>query len=452
MFSKFKTFWQYFFESMRNAYNKTFKKPPESSVQSWRDITKINFLDIFVGKLNTLANTEATFDLVSTSAQTERLKLLCKNLEAKRSDITRNMLADGDYYVFPAHNRKGELIHTFLTQQQVRILDMDGEEITEAYGIINWIIDDNNRVYYLLRHHKLDKSGTLTISYSSIDSQGKRTIVPQWSHLADEAYSLTNANHIGFGRYKSPASGRGLSPVYGVPLNFGCAEIESKIFNDLKLIEKEFKNAQSKIFTDPRNLKAVKEDGEEHSGKIVGYEMPDNIIPIERRTGQTGAQIDIFSPTIRQSEHYAKLSEDMALYEKEVGTSRGILTENEATKGATATEVRRANADTLALIDDIHTAMDNGNRMTLTADSVYLNIALDLWAYSSSWFDPFEDPDAQWRRLVEAKSNNAAETADLIKWHFPKLTEDEVKEKIERINAEAKAATQSALDRLFEGE
>ena len=79
MFEKFKTFWNVFIDSIKQAYNKAFK-PIEDTVQSWRDTGKINLLDIFVGKLNNLANTEATFEIISDSTQAEPLKKLCKDI------------------------------------------------------------------------------------------------------------------------------------------------------------------------------------------------------------------------------------------------------------------------------------------------------------------------------------------------------------------------------------
>ncbi len=445
IFQKFKNFWQIFWEAIQTAYNKAFKSPMKTQAQQWQDITKINFLDIFVTKLSNLVNTEATFDIESDSGLVERLKTLCKSLESRRSHITEHMLGDGDFYIFPAHNTRGEIVHTYLTQQQVRIVAMDGEEIIEACGLIDWLVDNNNRVFYLLRRHKLTPDGTLVITYQSVNDQGKHTSVAQWDYIDGHEFRYGNAKHIGFGRYKSPASSRGLSPIYGVPLNFGCDEIEKRIFEDLKQIDDEFRLGKSKIFTDPRNLLKDEEKKE--------YKLAENIIPVKSRSGQqSGPNIDIFNPTLRHSEHYAKLVSDMAMLEKEIGTSKGILTDNETAYTATATAVKRANKDTIALINQIRAALDAGNEMTLRADAVYLNVAQDLWSYRSDWYDPFEDPDEQWRRLVEAKNNGAADATDLIKWQWPNLDEDEVMEKIERIKEEAQSEANSALDRMFAGE
>lgn len=448
MFERFVKFWNTWWSSwVVRQYNKIFKHPIMDKVQEWRDIIRMNIMAIMSNTLNNLTNVEATFEVVSDSVQVDLLKKRAKNIEDKRYEIFSEMACEGDYYIFPALNRLGELYHTYLTQQQVRIVDMDGDDITEAYGIIDWYVDNKtNQTYYLLRHHVLDVNGTLTISYSVVDSSNNSVNFPEWEQYQDEVIQYVGANHIGFGRYKSPISSRGLSPVYGVPLNFGCAEAEEKIFHDFELIEKEFTNGESKIFADPLILKKTKDKkGDER------WDIPEYIFPINHREGST-ASIDIFSPALRGSEHYGKLQNDLSFYEKQVGTSKGILTEPEPTSNATATEVRRANADTIALINKFRTAIDAGNEMTLEADAVYYNIARDLWTYVSDWYDPFENPGEQWQRLLEAKNAGAAEDEDLIRFIFPNLSEDERTEKLERIKANKAADTASTIDRMFAGE
>ncbi len=429
---------------MKSSYNKVFKPNNVYEEQEYAEVKKINLLAIFVNKLNNLVNTEATFDIESDSSQAEPLKELCKDIENNRFMITEGMLGEGEFYIFPATNDKGKIIHTFLRKNQVSILKADGKEIKKAVGIIDWATDENNKTYFLLRNHELSDNGTLTISYSVVTEDFKTARFEKWSYLSEQAYSFKNANHIGFGRYKSPTSSRGHSSVYGVPLNFGCADIEEKIFNDLKLIEDEFKNGKSKIFADPLILREKE--------NIKEFEIPENIFPIYARAGDKGPSIDIFSPALRYSEHYSKLVSDMALYEKQIGTSKGILTDNETLQTATATAVKRANTDTMAFVDRVHSALDSGNKMTLQADSVFLNIASDLWSYTSDWFDPFEDPTEQWNRLKDAHDKGAAEASDLTKWLFPNLSDKEIKEKLARISEKNKNDTDDVLNRIIGGE
>ena len=147
MFEKIKTFWNTFWNAIRTAYNRTFKDVPKDNTQDFRDIRRVNFLAIFVSKLNNLASIESTYDVESDSVQADTLKELCKDLEAKRFDITEEFLGNGDYWVFPAHNSKGELYHRYITQDRVRVLNMDGENITEIIGIIDQYIDENKKMY-----------------------------------------------------------------------------------------------------------------------------------------------------------------------------------------------------------------------------------------------------------------------------------------------------------------
>lgn len=444
MFQKFKNFWIAFFDSLKIAYNKAFKEPVKTAVQDWREDIRINLLDIFVTKINNLVNYQATFEIESDSIQTERLKDLCKDIQKNRYEITAPMLADGDYFIFPATNSKGEIYHSYLTQDRVRIIEKDGEKVKKAYGIIDWYIDENNKTYFLLRHHELDNVGELSVSYSVVDDNNRPASLPQWEKFVDMNTKFANANHIGFGWYHSPQNSRGISPIYGVPLNFGCSEIEAKIFEDLRQIDEEFKNGKSVIFTDPRNLLPDEQK--------KGYKIADNIIPIQQRAGATGGYIDIFNPNLRYSEYYSKLVGDFALYEKQVGTSKGILTDNQATETATATAVKRANADTITLIDKIRTAIDSGNKMTLEADAVFLNVSPDLWQYQSDWFDPFEDAREQWKELLEAHNAGAITTKRLTKWIYPSMTDEEAEQEILETKSQTQINTDEAINRILQGQ
>lgn len=443
MFSKFKTFWNHFWYAVKTAYNKAFRDAPKDLTQNFRDTKRINFLAIFVSKLNNLANIESTYDIESDSTQTERLKELCKDLEAKRFDIVENMLGDGDYWVFPAHDNAGELYHRYIAQERVRILDMDGEKITDILGVIDDYVSSDNKLYFLNRRQTLNGDSLVIETYTT-NERNERVVIDQWAEL-ESVYRLTGVDNIGVGRFKSPASSRGISVVYGVPLNFGCEEIEQKIFNDLDMIEAEFKNSESKVFADPLILRK----GKDKVGQDA-WQMPENLFPIDTRGGTSGANIDIFSPAIRYSEYQSKLIDDMKQYEQQVGTDRGFLTPLE-TGMATATEIRRANASTIALIDKIHTAIKNGIEETLKADAMFLNIADDLYSVKTDFYDAFEDSDAQYQRIASAVDRGVAEKSDEIQWLFPNLTQEEIDEKLARISTEEKINQDIALEKILNG-
>lgn len=420
---------------MKSAYNRDFKDPPKELVQDYRDTDNYNFLAVFVSKLNNLVNTEATFDIESDSTVTEPLYDLIADLEDKRFEITSEMLATGDYWVFPATDKAGNLYHRYVPQSDVRILEMDAENITSVIGVIDKYFSSGSKVYYLIRKHTLE-GNRLTIETYTTNNVWERVPFEPWAEF-ESIYTFDGADNIGVGRFKSPTSSRGKSLAYGVPLNYGCSEIESKIFNDLSMIEQEFKNAKSLLFADPLILnKSVKKvfraDGTQVSEG--GWNIPENLFPIDTRGGQSGANIDIFNPDIRYSEFKDKLFDDMHRYEQAIGTDRGFLTPFESITATTATEIRRANASTIALIDKIHNSIKHGIESVLKADSLFLNIDNSLYTVKIDWFDVFADETATYNRIKEAAKDGFAEDIDVIQWLFPNLSIDELQEKLNRIN------------------
>ena len=443
MFDKIKGFWIAFWNAIKTAYNKELKDIPNENMQDYRDTKHINFLAVFVSKLNNLANTESTYDIESDSIQTKHLTALCKEIESNRFEITSEMLGKGDYWVFPANAENGKLFHRYVPQDKVRILNMDGETITDIIGIIDEYVDANNKVYLLNRRQTLN-GDTLTIETFVTDERNVRTNLDEWENINGETYQFFGASHIGVGRFKSPISSRGKSSIYGVPLNFGCEEIEKKIFSDLEMIEREFKNAESKVFADPLILKRGKEKTGEHT-----WNIPEYVFPIDTRGGTCSAGIEIFSPSIRYSEYQAKLIDDMKQYEQQVGTDRGFLTPFDNTSSATATEIRRANASTIALLDRIHSAVKEGVKMTLAADAMFLNISPDLYTVKFDFFDPFEDADKQYERLVSAVERGVLEKSDELQWLYPSMTLEEIKEKLARIEENKKIDTANAVENII---
>jgi len=417
------------------------KRAIDPNVQRYSNIEAINWFAMAVSKIANLACTEATFEVKTDSTLVEPLVNLCKDIEDKRFDVVYNMLGTGDSYIFPSFDEHGNLYHSVLDESRVIIADDDGENITKAYAVLDtYKPDKGNRVFFLIRIHELDKNGNLTISYDTVDETGQPQTVGQWQYLKGETTQFVGANHIGFGQYKSPVPTRGHSTVYGVPLNFGCSDIERQIDETITQIEDEFKNGKSKIFTDSRNLQI----GRNKNGNQE-YEIIDNIIPLKRNAGDNGAQIDIFNPTLRGSEHFEKLEKQLQIFERQMGLSPGILTENDAMATGTATAVRRSNADTISFVNSVQNALDKGNQMTLEADGIFLNIRPDLWEYNSDYFDVFADSQEQWQTLLAGYDKGAVSVERLTKWLYPQMTDEQIQEELEKVNKSNAANTQNAI-------
>ena len=85
-------------------------------------------------------------------------------------------------------------------------------------------VDDKNQVYFLNRRQTLD-NGTLIIETYVTNERNERVNLNEWDHINGVIYRFNDAKHIGVGRFKSPASSRGLSTVDVVPLKFGWEDI-----------------------------------------------------------------------------------------------------------------------------------------------------------------------------------------------------------------------------------
>lgn len=432
MFEKLKKFWDSFWNAFKTAYNNAFKEPIKELVQDYRDTEKINFLAIFTAKLNNLCNIEATFDIESDSAFVEPLQELIKDIEENRFEITSEMLAVGDCWIFPSTDSEGKLYHRYLTQNEVRILNTDGEKLTDVIGIIDKYMDSNNKVYFLNRRHTL-VGNSLTIETYTTNEDNKRCTLDMWTDY-ESIFTFNNVDNIGVGRFKSPTSSRGKSVIYGVPLNYGCKEIEDRIFNDLSEIETELKNNKSILFADPLILRKKLDVYTNGDGKKVssdGWEIPENLFPIDTRGGQTGANIDIFAPEYRFSQLYEKLEKDFLSYEHQIGIDKGFLSEYSPSN--TATEVKRNNVNTMAVIDKIRNSLDIGIESTIKADCIFLNISEDMYSIKLGWTDVFEDMEVQGNRLKEAAKDGFAEDIDYMQWLFPNMDITELREKLDRI-------------------
>ena len=411
-------------------------------VQDWENVREYNPLAIANTKLTSLVCDEATVELQTDSTLVKPLIPLAENLEAKRYEICAMMNGKGGCFVTMATGEDDEPYHRIIAPADVSVYRMVADKMYEVAMVIDKKIV-KHREYRLIRHHILDENGTLYVYYYTTDKSGNEEYLAEWEHYKNDNVAYYNANNIGVAYYKSPQDSRGLSQ-WGVPLNFGCEAVETKIFEDFELIRREFETTQAKVFADPRIMKKAADN--------TGWNIPEWVFPTEQRAGQSGSSIDIFSPSIRFEQYLAKLKSDKADWEDMVGLDRGFLTEAEHTSGATATEIRTANTKTRSFVKKIQSAMFDGIKATLEADAVFLNIPLDLYEVNVDFFDAFSDETEQWNRLLQGRENGVVEDEDLITWLFPTLSEQEKADKIARISEKSKLNTDEALNRILQGQ
>ena len=418
------------------------EKNIQVKIQQWEDINAYCPVAIADTKLTSLTCDEATVELQTDSSLVEPLKPLADNLEAKRYEICSMMLGKGGVFVTMATGEDDEPYHRIIAPADVSVYRMVADKIYEVAMVIDKKIV-KHREYRLIRHHILDENGTLYVYYYTTDKSGNEEYLAEWEHYKNDNVMYMNAFNIGVAYFRSPQDSRGLSQ-WGVPLNFGCEAVETKIFEDFELIRREFETTQAKVFADPRIMKKAADN--------TGWNIPEWVFPTEQRAGQSGSSIDIFSPSIRFEQYLAKLKSDKADWEDMVGLDRGFLTEAEHTNGATATEIRTANTKTRSFVKKIQSAMFDGIKATLEADAVFLNIPLDLYTVMVDWFDAFLDEEAQYNRIASAVDRGVLEKEDELRWLYPNMTDEEIADKLARISAQAQTNTDQALERILAGQ
>ena len=412
-------------------------------VQDWEDVREYNPLAIANTKLTSLVCDEATVELQTDSKLVEPLIPLAENLEAKRYEICSTMCGKGGVFVTMATGEDDEPYHRIIAPADVSVYRMVADKMYEVAMVIDKKIV-KHREYRLIRHHILDENGTLYVYYYTTDKSGNEEYLAEWEHYKNDNVMYIGANNIGVAYYKSPQDSRGLSQ-WGVPLNFGCEEVEAKLKKARNDYDEEAELMKAKLFAD-KSIVLAKETTE---GKR--YDLPEGIYTIQKRAGVDGTLIDSFAPATRLAEYKQKLIDAKADWEDMVGLDRGFLTEAEHTAGATATEIRTANTKTRSFVKKIQSAMFDGIKATLEADAVFLNIPLDLYTVMVDWFDAFLDEESQYQRIANAVDRGVLEKEDELRWLYPNMTDEEIADKLARIQATQQTNTDLAIENILNG-
>lgn len=421
------------------------EKRIQVKIQPWEDVREYNPLAIANTKLTSLVCDEATVELQTDSTLVEPLKPLADDLEAKRYEICSMVNGKGGCFVTMATGEDDEPYHRIIAPADVSVYRMVANKMYEVAMVIDKKIV-KHKEYRLVRHHILDDNGTLYVYYYTTDKSGNEEYLAEWEHYKNDNVMYIGANNIGVAYFKSPQDSRGLSPVWGVPLNFGCEEVEQSIKTARNNLDEEMHLMKTKLFADETiSRKISTKDGER-------FDLPEGIYTIRKKAGVDGTLIDSFAPSTRYNDYKQKLIDAKADWEDMVGLDRGFLTEAEHTAGATATEIRTANTKTRSFVKKIQSAMFDGIKATLEADAVFLNIPLDLYTVNVDFFDSFADETEQWNRLLQGRENGVVEDEDLITWLFPTLSEQEKADKIARISEKTKLNTDEALNRILQGQ
>ena len=395
----------------------------ERFVAKYEDDKDINFTAIFANKLANYTISDSNIDIAGDNKRAELLKKIIKKLKKKLKKAISRCLGSGGVLVVP-YVSNSKLYFNIISQSRLSINKMVGDDIVDCTVMAEHIIKDREH-YFRWTDYTL-KNGNLYIKYRAThdDTPIEMSVIPEWANIQD--ISITNVDRMPFMYVKSPVDSRKEAETYGVPITFGCDKQIDRIMKDLEQIDREYGLKEAFVGADVTMFKG------------------DDALPTNGLYKKINAGDDdfweVFDPAFRDTSLYNKLMNDFALLEKQVGTSKGIITEVQTTN-ATATEIKKMLKETFDMVDDIRDSLEDGLNDFLYACDVlanYFNLTPQGdYELVTDWsYDLLEDTTATYNQLVQGVNNGVIKKAELRQFIRPNETLDEAQAIVDEIKKE----------------
>ncbi len=412
----FRSLWHWILRLFGHEKTITSDKQQERNAgytREYEDIEHINFNAIISNKLATLAVSESSVDISEDNRRAQLLDDVSKRLWSKAKKIVARTLGTGGCIAIP-YVTEGHIYFDIVSQDRLNINAKTGDKITSA-TILADTATVGNEVFYRWVTYTLNGT-SCTVKNRVTNSSGTDAYVSQWENISDVI--ITGVDRLPFAYIKSPVDNRLTSDNYGVPITYGCDDIIEQIKECLKDIRKEFKLKRVRLQVDERMFTKDK-DGH--------YVVKDDLFMASPNL-KNDIMFNIFDPPIRDSSFYNRLTNLFDLLEKQIGTSKGILTTPES-RGATATEIKAGMYDTYSIIDDVRKVLSDfwddfiyacdvlANCYNLSPAGEY-DVNFD-WSYSM-----IESSAETWQQLKDGQAAGVRSKAELRAWQTGESLED----------------------------
>ena len=397
----------------------------------YEDIKDINYTAIFASKISSLTFSDSNIIVAGDNMRAEKIKSAVNYLWSEIKKIGAKALGIGGCLAIPYINGE-DVLFTVLSQDRLIINEKRGNKIVDAV-ILADMTKINNETYYRWTRYKLD-DGICHITNTVTDYKGQSAHIPEWEDIQD--VNITGCAMLPFAYLRSVKDDRKNANDYGVPITYGCDVIIREIRKTLQQVADEYELKQVKLGVDERNF-VKDENGKVHVSKL--YELLNN--PTNEKL------FEIFDPAIRDSSYSARLNMLYEQLEKEVGTSKGILTEP-TTNYATATEIKAGNFDTFCFVSDFRKEIEKFVNEFASACDVLCNAygvtPTGEYTINIDWSTNLvESTQETWQQLVELKNNGGYSTAELRAWQTGETLE-QAQAKVDEIKA-----TEPSLQQLI---
>lgn len=392
--------------------------------KDYEDTSDINLTAIIAGKLTTLAVTDAGIAVDGDSIRAEKIQdILNKSVLGRTRSIVSMALGIGGIALVP-YCVNNKIFVDAVPQNRFFVTEKVGDEITKAVILSDYIVRDGKK-YMRWTDYSLEDGACVIRNRATIgETPCSLDILPEWKGISEEI-RIPAAEHLLFGYMKCPTCNRRPEGIHGVPITYGCDKIIERCIETLNEETNEYKLKRAFVGVDSTLF--GNDDKLPKSGLFKTF----------KGDGSNDDMWHEYSPEIRYAAYSARVQAQFELLEKAVGTSKGILTTPET--ATTATEVRRTQHDTWALVGEIRKNFEHAlDNLVYALDILcnYYNISpAGEYATKYDWdMSMLEDTAATWTQLKDGYSMRIRSRAELRSWQTGETLE-EAQKAIDEIDA-----------------
>lgn len=374
----------------------------EADAEAYRQAMTENVVAMVANALSTYTLSDSTISIIGDNARAEVLREISDRHFAALKGVLADALGVGLVVSLPHTHivgNKRKLCIDTVGKDRVFLTEVAGDDVISC-TIAADVRVINGRTYIRLADYTLDKDAYIIRSRAVLDgSPAPLDIQPDWSDIPPEI-RISGVDRLPIAFLKCPTSNRLPDNREGVPVTYGCEETIKKITETLSQIEKEYSTKESRIFASDSLF--GKKDKLSNVYKVIDAESKDFF--------------EVYSPDIRSSDYFEKLTHHFAMLEREIGCSPGVLTEL-TTSSATATEIRAKMYKTFAFCTDIQKSVERYYTDLMYACDVMANVYslspagdYDIkfdWSYGL-----LEDPAMTYQQIKEGASDGVISKAE----------------------------------------
>ena len=378
--------------------------------KEYEDTKKINFNALFSNKLGKYTANDSSIEILGENVRAQYLNQIAQSMWKKMAKISSMAFGFGGILLIP-YVKAGKIFYNIIPQTRLTIDEKTGDLITGATVLSEEkiITTPISKTIYLRWTNYSIKNNSLIIQQQYTNENGAKIDVPDFWADIQQVRGISNVDRVPFGYIKSPINNRKSNDKYGVPITYGCEATIQEIRECLEDIRKEYKKKDAFVAMDKTAF--GKDDKLPETGMFKKLDMGSDDF------------WQLYDPAIRDSSYYNRLEKLYGQLEKEIGTSRGILTDPLSTYQNTD-ETKRALYDTLSLINDIRENIESGLEDFFYSCNIYANAfnitPIGDYQVKFDWdFGLIQSITEEWQQLLNGYDKGVIKKEELRQFIYP---------------------------------